>query len=218
MKISIDSVIIGSWAKTDNAKNILDIGTGTGILALMMAQKSEATIDAVEIDTVAYNEALENFTNSPFSKQIKCYNTDIKTFAPSNKYDLIISNPPYFDENVHSDNKQRDMARNTKSLSHDALFENIVRLLDDDGTFYLILPFSKDKIIKEIAAKSGLFCEKQLIISGKASKQVNRIVYQFSRKNSDTVTEQLFVYNEDGKYSEQFKWLTENYYLPSIFR
>ena len=217
MKIGTDSIILGSWAEANNNSSILDIGTGTGVLSLMMAQKSNAKIEAVELDEKAYHQAKENFENSTFAHQITCHHTDIQIFEANKKYDIIICNPPYFDENVRSSDKQRDTARHTDSLSHDALFQNAKRLLDEHGCFYLILPYGKDKQIKKIALKHKLYCNKQLNISGNKDKEANRVAYKFSHQNTNNQEDKLYIYETQGEYSADFEMLTKDYYLPSIF-
>ena len=123
----------------------------------------------------------------------------------------------YFDENVRSNNKQRDTARHTDSLSHDALFQNVKRLLNAHGYFYLILPYAKNEQIKEIALKHDLYCNKQLNISGNKDKEPNRTAYLFSFQNTENQISTLYIYEKQGKYSEDFERLTKDYYLPSIF-
>ncbi len=218
MKVGIDSVLLGAWTPPGNALNILDIGTGTGILALMMAQKSHAYIDAVEIDENAFLQASENFEVSPFAGQIKCYHSSILSFPHHKHYDLIISNPPYFDENIRSGNSQRDTARHSSHLDLSELIDNAYSRLSKQGKLALILPYHKKEKVINTAVASGLHCHKLLTIKGKETKSPNRLLFLFQKQYCKTIAQEMSIYQENGKYTKEFKGLTKDFYLPSIFR
>ena len=145
MKVGTDGVLLGAWTKIKtDTQNILDIGTGTGLIALMLAQKtlSSSQIDAVELDQLAYQQAKENFKLSNWSQKLQAINQSIQEFTinTSKKYDLIISNPPFFRNSFASKNTQRQIARHTDSLSYDDLLYSVKKILLDDGIFQLSFP------------------------------------------------------------------------------
>lgn len=159
MKIGTDAMILGAWAPVDDADTILDIGTGTGILALMLAQRSEAfTIDAVEIDDQAFETAVENFENSPWSDRLYCYHTSIQEFADEidETYDFIIANPPYFEVNKASDVNHRMIARQTHLLNHKTLLSVSQKLLHDNGHCAFSLPYAVEDAFAALAKEYGL--------------------------------------------------------------
>lgn len=134
MKVGTDGVLLGAWANLQNASHLLDIGTGTGLIALMAAQKNpETTIDAIEIDTDAYGQAQENITSSPWAKRIRIYNISIFDFFPSRKYDTIICNPPFFVHSTTPPGKSRTIARHCENFSHNALLDSVRQLLNENG-------------------------------------------------------------------------------------
>ncbi len=148
MKIGTDGVLLGAWTPIDNNPfTILDIGTGTGIIALMLAQRSNAQqIDAFEIDEEAYEQAVDNFENSPWSDRLFCYHAGLDEFIeePEEEYDLIVSNPPFYTEDYKSDNEQRDLARFTDSMPFEDLIEAADLLLSENGIFSVIIPYKEE--------------------------------------------------------------------------
>ena len=150
MKIGTDSVLLGAWASLEKKPfSILDIGSGTGVLALMLAQRSHAElIDAIEIDTEAYEQCVDNFECSSWADRLFCYHASLEEFVDEieDKYDLIISNPPFYSENYKTDNNQRDLARFTDALPFNHLVESASKLLSDNGVFSVVIPFKEEKI------------------------------------------------------------------------
>lgn len=215
LKVGTDSVILGSYANYKKSENILDIGTGTGILALMAAQKSDAIIDAVEIDKNSYNQSLDNFHNSKWYHRINGFHTSIQEFTMScqKKYDTIISNPPYFSNSTKSANSAKITARHTDSLSYKNLCESVSSLLNESGKFYLILPFEKYSEFRWIAFDYNLFCESALLIKPSVNKETNLIVMRFGRFIKETEKEILTIRDKTGEYTEEFKKFTEEFYL-----
>ncbi len=184
MKIGTDSVLLGAWASLENnPDSILDIGAGTGILALMTAQRSEAEqIDAIEIDDASYEQCVENFESSPWSDRLFCYHASLLEYSEEieDTYDLIISNPPYYLENFKSKNQQRDLARFQDALPFDHLIKSSAKLLSDKGTFSIIIPHKEEKNFIKLAREVKLFPnrilqrERQSIF--KNCKKFNRIL------------------------------------------
>jgi len=218
MKIGLDSVLLGAWVPIVNPKRILDIGTGTGILSLMMAQRSKAIIDAVEIDERAFQQAKCNIKESKFHKQIVCFNTSIQDFDSTSSYDVIISNPPYFEKSLKSGDKARDTARHNDQLSLDDLFSRASQLLAPQGILAFILPYSSLEQINTRAKKYAFFISHITEVKGRKHKNPNRILICLQKEETKANIKSLTVYDEEGKYTADFQALTKDFYLPSTFR
>ncbi len=215
MKIGTDSVLLGAFCDCKIAKNILDIGTGNGLLALMLAQKSTAKIDAVEIEKNAADEAKDNILYSAWKERMHVYHSDIREFVPVTRYDLIITNPPYYPitDNVGIANRQRSMARHDKDLPFFALVNEVLSRLTEEGKFWLILPIQEATTFKKLAAEKGLHTMKEIQIYAKASKLANRVVLCLSRFEVQLTTNRFVIYEEDGSPTEEYYELTKDYYL-----
>jgi tRNA1Val (adenine37-N6)-methyltransferase len=216
MKVGTDSVLLGCLVTINNAVNCLDIGTGTGILSLMLAQRNnELQIDAIEIDEQAFLQANNNFSSSKFSHQIQAHCCALQSFAPNNKYDLIISNPPYFvgKNNFSITNIQRAKARHDNDLSFEDLIHSVIKLLSKTGTFTLILPIAEAIIFKELATQKGLFLNKEIFIKPKPSKEPNRMIMEFSLLQEEKITDEFIIYNDDNSQTVAYKNLTSEFYL-----
>jgi tRNA1Val (adenine37-N6)-methyltransferase len=216
MKVCTDSVLLAALTTVNNLNYALDIGTGTGILALMLAQKNPTLeFDAIEIDELAFLQASNNFSKSKFGTQIKPHLVALQQFVANKQYDLIITNPPYFisKNNYSITDLQRAKARHDNDLTFEELIDSVMKLLNDMGEFSLILPIKEATIFKELATKKGLFVIKNIYIKPKLTKFSNRIVMVFSRQQIDEITEEFIVYNEDNSQTDAFKELTKNYYL-----
>lgn len=218
MKVCTDACILGASTTVENVKNILDIGTGTGLLALMLAQKSDAKINAVEIDEDAYRQAIGNVSSSSFGNKIKVFHQSIQSFLPSNDfiaYDLIISNPPFYQKSLQSTDNQVNKALHAVELSFEDLIDSVVRLLKFDGRFVVLLPpFEIENLIK-IAQKKGLYLSKKILIRHDESKPVFRVIATFLLNQVlDYKEDTLVIHEKDGKtYSEQYRILLKDYYL-----
>lgn len=214
MKVCTDSCILGAWTKTSEANNILDIGTGTGLLALMLAQKSSALIDAVEIEPDAFEEAKQNFENSPWKKILHITHQSIQDYSNSAKqqYDLIISNPPFFTGQLKSPDEKRNIALHSKYLSFTELTDVIIKLLKPNGQFYLILPPAEFESFKKIADGKKIFLNESLVIRDKSDLPVFRIAGCFSFTYSNIKQKELII-KKDGEYSDEFTELLKEYYL-----
>lgn len=215
MKVCTDSCIFGAYIQTNNANKILDIGTGTGLLSLMLAQKSEASINAVEIDLSSYKEASRNIQLSPWYNRIKLYNNSIQYFSStrSDKYDLIISNPPFFKNHLKSGKKEKDQALHSDALSFEELVECVGKLLNPDGRFYILLPEYESKKFAELALKQKLFLNHRLLIRNTAEGSIFRVITEYSfidNKRNDKV---LIIKKNNSEYTDSFKLLLKDYYL-----
>ncbi|MDR1584143.1 MAG: tRNA (adenine(22)-N(1))-methyltransferase TrmK [Prevotellaceae bacterium] len=215
MKVGVDSVLLGSWIKVNGLeKNVLDIGTGAGLLALMMAQKNPtARITACEIDEPACQQARENISSSAWSERIAVVNTDIRTFTQNSKnFDLIICNPPYFEKSLKSQDSKRNFARHNDNLSFPDLMDCVHRLLRNDGRFALIIPENKTNVIIKLAGDKKLFPIKRLNIKSVETKPVNRVILEFSYVSTPPEEFSLTV-RTGNSYSDNYKILTKDFYL-----
>lgn len=215
MKVGTDGVLLGAWVKVEDQKNILDIGTGTGLIAIMLAQQIEKAIQihAVEIDDDAYLQALENKENCLWSQKINVFHQKIQEFETSEKYDLIVSNPPYFLNGVKAATQKRHQARHTDTLSFDDLLKAVDRLLAENGKFYLILPYQEGIIFEEKALGYQLFCTRKTNVRSKKDKPLERLLLQFERKNSILEENNLIIQHEKrNDYTADYIALTNQFY------
>lgn len=217
MKIGTDGVLLGAWAPLDTAPySILDIGTGTGVIALMLAQRSNAEqIDAMEIDDDAYEQAVDNFENSSWGDRLFCYHAGLDEFMeePEDEYDLIVSNPPFYTEDYTSGNEQRDKARFTASLPFEDLTEAASLLLSDNGVFCVILPFREEENFLALAKECDLFPFKITRVKGTPSAEIKRSLIAFSRNEKEIATDELIIETARHEYTEQYISLTKDFYL-----
>ncbi len=215
MKVGVDSVVLGAWANAKGSKSILDIGTGTGLLSLMLAQKSEAKITAIEIDKNSYNQATENIENSKWKSRIEIIHVSFQNFVQETKkyFDLIICNPPYFINSLKSPEKLRNTARHDDNLSLDDLFSGSKTILSKNGSLNLIYPYQQKDYLFLTAEKYGFYPAKELIIKGNKNKEPNRIIIAFKFQKVNIQTEILCIRNLDSNYTKEYKKLTKDYYL-----
>jgi len=214
MKIGTDGVLLGAWIDLNNAKHILDIGTGTGLLALMCAQRHKtALITAVEIEEKAVDEARYNFAKSPWAKRLEIIKTDFKQFMSNNKFDIIISNPPFFDEKVLSTKHQRNLARNAENLPLQTLLAKAKEMMTDKGTINLILPVTKLEILEKNLKNEQLYLQKICFVKGRKEVAVKRILVQIGRKNVPIEKSELIIEIDRHVYTEKYKALTGDFYL-----
>ncbi len=217
MKVGTDAILLGAWASLDaQPESILDIGSGTGILALQMARRSQAIqIDAVEIDHDAYEQCVENFENSPWSDRLFCYHASIQEFVSEidEAYDLIISNPPYFSEDIKTNDDARNKARFTDALPFDHLLICAAHLLTPEGSFQLILPKSEEEAFIELAATIGLHPKRICHVKGTQKAEIKRILLELTRKKEPVTVSELIIETERHKYTPEFVALTREFYL-----
>lgn len=218
MKIGTDGVLLGAWAPIDeHTFSVLDIGSGTGIIALMLAQRSNANqIDALEIDENAYEQAVENFENSPWSDRLFCYHAGLDEFMeePEDEYDLIISNPPFYSENYFSGDEQRDQARFTEALPFEDLVEAADLLLSENGVFAIIVPYKEEDKILALAHDFDLFPKKITRVKGTPTTEIKRSLLAFSRNVTENFpVDELVIEIGRHEYTPEYISLTKNFYL-----
>ncbi|WP_024872945.1 tRNA1(Val) (adenine(37)-N6)-methyltransferase [Tolumonas lignilytica] len=214
MKVGTDSIVLGCWTPVGGAKRILDIGTGTGILALMLAQRThqEVQIDAVELDPEAVRQAEENINASPWRERIRVFRHDIRTYQAPH-YDLIISNPPYFVHGQSLPDAARQLARHTEALDHASLLESAARLLTPFGKLALVLPVAQGDALIALAMQQGWHLQQRCWVETKRGKEPNLMLLLLSRKSVETEEEQLCLREIDNRYSPEFIALADEFYL-----
>ena len=217
MKIGTDGVLLGALTSINhNPFSILDIGAGTGILSLMLAQRSHAeTIEAIEIDDAAFEQAASNFEDSPWGDRLFCYHAGFNEFVEEidDKYDLIISNPPFYSENYKTDNPQRDLARFTDALPFEHLLHGTANLLDDNGKASFIIPFSEEVNFILLAEKTGLYPNRITRVKGTNTSEIKRSLLEFSFTKTTIDTSELTIETSRHQYTEDYINLTKNFYL-----
>lgn len=217
MKIGTDAVLLGAWTSIVNEPNsILDIGAGTGVLALMMAQRSfSETIDALEIDDDAYEQCVENFEHSPWGDRLFCYHASLEEFVDEieDTYDLIISNPPFYNDTYKSDDEKRDLARFTEAMPFRHLIESVSKLLSKEGCFSVVIPFVEEKDFIVLASKKHLFPNRILRVKGSPSSDIKRSLIEFSFKEQEADISELTIENARHDYTEAYINLTKDFYL-----
>ena len=218
MKIGTDGVLLGAWTPIDNnPKSVLDIGTGTGIIALMLAQRCDAEqIDALEIDENAYEQAVENFEGSPWGDRLFCFHAGLDEFIddPEDEYDLIVSNPPFFSEDYRSANEQRDLARFQEAMPFEELVEAADLLLSENGIFSVIIPFNEEDRFIELCAEVELFPIKVTRVKGAQNTKIVRSLLAFKRYELSVLTaDELVIEISRHEYTPEYISLTKDFYL-----
>lgn len=218
MKVGTDAVLLGAWVNASGAKTILDIGTGTGIISLMLAQKSDydALIDAIDIDKNAYLQAQENFSECKWKDRIQIHHTSLQQYVVNSKrkYDLIVSNPPYFVDSSKALEESRTYARHTDQLSFSDLLEGVLNLLSHTGRFYMILPTKESQLFREMAEEQKLYVTRLTRVITRTDRPEKRLLmaFEFIQK---TIEENSIVIEQDERhsYTDQYKELTKDYYI-----
>lgn len=217
MKIGTDSVLLGAWTDVDaHPYSILDIGAGTGVLALMLAQRSGAQlIDAIEIDDDAYEQCVDNFETSPWGDRLFCYHAALEEFVDEidDKYDLIISNPPFYIDTYKSNSKQRDLARFTDAMPFRQLIESVSKLLSENGRFSVIVPISEENEIIVLASKEHLFPNRILRVKGAPHSEIKRSLLEFSFQETSIIPKELIIETARHQYTDDYIELTKDFYL-----
>ena len=216
MKVGTDGVLLGAWAPVAQVQNILDVGTGTGLITLMLAQRSSAMIHGVELEGTAYQDACLNVKASPWSHRIKITNCSIQDFALNHfkTFDLIVSNPPYFVNSKKTNCKKRMVARHTDTLSYDELLNCSEQLLSKHGRICIIFPHSQLENILFEAHCIGLWEQRITLVYSKADKPAGRALLMLSRNRETCIYDQLVIHTEhSNKYTQEYINLTRDFYL-----
>ena len=218
MKVGTDGVLLGAWSDTTGAANILDIGTGTGLIAIMLAQRaaSSAFIHAVEIDDEACEQAAGNMRRSPWTDRLTCFHTSIQDFAKQSRqhYDLIVSNPPFFSGGTFSNSQDKNSVRHTIKLPHGDLLSAVRSLLSPTGKFCVILPQMEGLRFREMAGNYGIFCSEMVEVHPKADKPTERLLLRFELQKKAREESQLVICESDdaNDWTTEYRQLTGCYY------
>ena len=227
MKIGTDAVLLGAWCPIENNTfSVLDIGAGTGILSLMLTQRSNAEqIDAIEIDENAYEQAVDNFENSPWSDRLFCFHAGLDEFVeepeddPSDselaqQYDLIVCNPPFYAEDYKTENEQRDLARFQDALPFEDLVAAADLLLSENGIFAVIIPFKEEAKFIDLCAESELFPVKVTRVKGTPTSEIKRSLLAFKRYELPVLAaDELIIETARHQYTTEYIALTKDFYL-----
>lgn len=217
MKVGTDGVMLGAWSPVANARHVLDIGCGSGLLALMLAQRTqpEAVIDAVELDEQAADQAQENAQVSPWAERIHIHQADIRQWSQETtvRYDLIVSNPPYYEAGVKCATPERDRARYTTTLDHQALLEIAAALITEEGFFCVVLPIEAGESFTQKAQGLGWHLRLRTDVSETDSRLPHRVLLAFSPQAGEVFLERLVIRGPDQRYSEGYTALTQAFYL-----
>jgi tRNA1Val (adenine37-N6)-methyltransferase len=214
MKVNTDGVLLGAWKDVNEAEKILDIGTGCGVIALMMAQKNDhAKIDAIDIDESAFEQAKENFSKSLWSHRLSAIHCAIQDFFPSKKYDLIISNPPYFVGDYKSANDSKNVARHSVALDYEALIVAIASLLTAKGKALVAIPVFNFLIFESLANAQSLFVVELAEVTAHEGKASYLTLIQLERARNTPVKSSIQIQNRKGEFTAQYKALTADFYL-----
>ena len=217
MKVGTDAVLLGAWTPIkENCKQILDIGCGCGVISLMLAQRSSSRITGIDIDRSSIEESNENAGNSPWKNEIKFENVSVQEFCVAEnkqRFDLIVSNPPFFEDSLKSPFEKRNLSRHTDTLSFEELAYCINYCLSDFGSSAVILPVIESERIITSCSNYSLFCNHILSIRPFHSKPANRVILLFSRQRQALKTENLVIRDPEGNYSEEYRQLTRDFYL-----
>ena len=219
MKVGTDGVLLGAWTSLEHQPfSILDIGTGTGLIALMLAQRSHAElIDALEIDEDAYEQAVENFENSDWGDRLFCYHAAFDEFVEEmqndEKYELIVSNPPFYSADYSSGDAKRDQARFAEALPFEELLEGVSLLLSNKGKFSVIIPASEEENFLELAGKFNLFPHRITRVKGTPDSAVKRSLLELSFLEGQPLENELIIETSRHQYTPEYIELVKDFYL-----
>ena len=220
MKVCTDSCLFGAWVVNKikssglQANHILDIGTGTGLLSLMLAQETKARIDAVEIDPAASLQARENFLHSPWKDRLRLFNQPVQEYKPVQAYDLVISNPPFFENDLQSEDERKNNAKHSNSLSLEELAKLMKQAIHTGGYCAILLPFYREAYFEQMSMELGLFVAKRLRVQQTVAHPFFRSCLLLSVEKAPLIdTEEIFIHDADRKYGPAFTELLKDYYL-----
>ena len=214
MKVGTDGVLLGAWCPVEGMRRVLDVGTGCGVIALMVAQRNQdAVISAIDIDAAAIEEATLNFANSPWGERLTAALTDFNAMTDGECYDLIVSNPPYFNNGVLPTGDARTIARHTRSLTYRQLIEGAARLLSEDGALALTTPTDAESEIVEAATFASLPVRRVTRVVAIEGAPPKRLLWQLSRRNIAYHEDSLTIAHSDGSFTDEYIALTSAFYL-----
>ena len=217
MKVGTDGVLLGAWTSLDHQpETILDVGAGTGLIALQLAQRSVAeTIDAIELDENAYEQCVANFEGSPWADRLFCYHAGFDEFVDEmdERYDMIVSNPPFYSEEVGSGDVSRDQARQNSSLPFDELVEGVAKLLSARGRFSVIVPFKEEGNMLDLANRNQLYPQRITRVKGNTRASYKRSLMEFGFEKVEAQIDELIIETERHHYTDAYIKLTEAFYL-----
>lgn len=213
MKVGTDGVLLGAWADIAQCRHILDVGTGTGLVALMAAQRSEAHITAIDLDHDAVTQAAENMAASPWGERMLVLEADVKTFEWEHPFDAILCNPPFFENALKSPDAARTMARHTDTLSFDELAHSAARLLAPEGELSVVIPHDRAMDMTVSAACHGLFATRQTIVVPVEGSKPKRMLMAFTRQGKPHTTHTLYIESAQRNYTPEYTELVKDFYL-----
>lgn len=216
MKVGTDGVLLGAWSALNNSKHILDIGTGTGVIALMLAQRTKlSTIDAVEIEQEAFEDATENIASSPWSDRIRVHHSPIQDFISVTPFDLIVSNPPYFQNSFKPPDAKRGIARHTQQLTFPELLNIAKKFLVPSGKLSIILPYTEGLEFITLASTYSFYCSRKWSFRTRLGKPIERWLLEFSRAKIVAEEGEILLYKDRDQWSDGYKDLTFDFYLKN---
>ena len=215
MKVGTDGVLLGAWVSlSGKEKTILDVGTGTGVIALMLAQRcGSALITALDIDEPSVEEAAGNFADSPWNGRLKAIKGDFRSFENENQYDLIVSNPPYFINSLKAPQERRNAARHNDTLSHNDLIKGASRLLKEGGRLAVVLPSDEGDLFAGTAFESGLFLKRICRVRTKSGSLPKRCLMEFSAEKKEPLVEEELIMQSGAEFTPDYVSLTRDFYL-----
>lgn len=216
MKINTDGVLLGAWCDVNNALNALDIGTGSGVIALMLAQRSNvAEIVGVEIDNEACQEAAQNMKSSMWANHLSAVNSSIQDYSVASEktFDLIVSNPPFFSGGTLSSTQKRTNVKHTVKLGHSDLLRASYKLLTEEGRFSVVLPHLEGLRFTELAEQSRLYCTRKCEVTSFPGSSTERLLLEFSKRNYPIENTVMSIRDQEGNYSDTYVQLTKAFYL-----
>lgn len=215
MKVGTDGVLLGAWADVENANSVLDIGTGSGLIALMIAQRCKARISSIEIDMPSALQANYNFEQSQWGDRLSVDTISLQEYSKKHtaNFDLIVSNPPYFNRSLKSPSPRRTLTRHTDELDHTELLEGVSNLLNPDGRFCAVFPYTEGNLFIGEANNHGLYCNKKMFVQTKPNKSILRILLEFSFYEKLYQENTISIHNNEGEYTADYKKLTADFYL-----
>lgn len=214
MKVGTDGVLLGAWTQLDHSCRVLDIGTGTGLIALMLAQRNTVcNVTAIDIDTGAVEQACENIQASPWQDRVVALLQDVRSFQPEERFDTIVTNPPYFVNSMKCPDGQRNTARHTDTLDMETLLAKVASLLTPDGRFSIVLPSEQLDVLLQTAEGAGLYPSRRTDVITRPGIPPKRVLLEFVRTQVPLLTGELVVELERHCYSEEYIALTKEFYL-----